>query len=173
MVPCNPLARLNECAGLRKYVSKPPKARHGRLHPATRSFQALRIAVNNDLGSIETLLHRAPDWLVSGGGVGAQLAEQRDEGRGFRFDLEDRQQGGSVDHHRIIAAALIVNAAKFAPNPPALRSRARKAGAPPQHPAGWQPPGHRPRRRGWRRLAGALRRLLRPSGQPPARPSRT
>jgi len=42
----------------------PPKARHGRLHPATRSFQALRIAVNDELGSLQTLLQRAPDWLV-------------------------------------------------------------------------------------------------------------
>jgi len=45
----------------------PPGARHGRLHPATRTFQALRIAVNDELGSLERLLQRAPDWLVPGG----------------------------------------------------------------------------------------------------------
>ena len=45
----------------------PPKARRGRLHPATRSFQALRIAVNDELGALERLLQRAPDWLLPGG----------------------------------------------------------------------------------------------------------
>jgi 16S rRNA (cytosine1402-N4)-methyltransferase len=45
----------------------PPKARRGRIHPATRSFQALRIAVNDEQGALERLLQRAPDWLLPGG----------------------------------------------------------------------------------------------------------
>ena len=48
----------------------PPAARRGRIHPATRTFQALRIAVNDELAALDTLLHNAPDWLVSGGLLG-------------------------------------------------------------------------------------------------------
>lgn len=49
------------------FYSVPPKYRHGRIHPATRTFQALRIAVNQELEVLETLLKRAPDWLNLGG----------------------------------------------------------------------------------------------------------
>jgi 16S rRNA (cytosine1402-N4)-methyltransferase len=45
----------------------PPKARRGRIHPATRTFQALRIAVNDELGVLDRLLQQAPDWLNPGG----------------------------------------------------------------------------------------------------------
>lgn len=49
------------------FYSVPHKYRHGRIHPATRTFQALRIAVNQELEVLETLLKRAPDWLKPGG----------------------------------------------------------------------------------------------------------
>ncbi|MFS8970179.1 16S rRNA (cytosine(1402)-N(4))-methyltransferase RsmH [Synechococcus sp. 'PEA 65AY6A-5F PE A'] len=45
----------------------PPAARRGRIHPATRIFQALRIAVNRELEALETLLAQAPNWLKPGG----------------------------------------------------------------------------------------------------------
>ncbi|HEY9608681.1 16S rRNA (cytosine(1402)-N(4))-methyltransferase RsmH [Allocoleopsis sp.] len=50
--------------------SVPPKYRHGRIHPATRVFQALRIVVNQELASLETFLNRAPHWLKPGGRIG-------------------------------------------------------------------------------------------------------
>jgi len=45
----------------------PPKQRYGRIHPATRTFQALRIAVNNELGALDSLLLKAPNWLRENG----------------------------------------------------------------------------------------------------------
>ena len=48
----------------------PPKARRGRIHPATRTFQALRIAVNDELAVLDRLLEQAPDWLEPGGLMG-------------------------------------------------------------------------------------------------------
>ncbi|MEM9264358.1 MAG: 16S rRNA (cytosine(1402)-N(4))-methyltransferase RsmH [Cyanobacteria bacterium P01_F01_bin.13] len=48
-------------------ASVPGKYRHGRIHPATRVFQALRIAVNRELEVLERLIDVSPDWLVPGG----------------------------------------------------------------------------------------------------------
>lgn len=49
--------------------SVPVKYRYGRIHPATRVFQALRIVVNGELTSLETFLNRAPNWLKLGGRI--------------------------------------------------------------------------------------------------------
>ncbi|MEQ8996178.1 MAG: 16S rRNA (cytosine(1402)-N(4))-methyltransferase RsmH [Coleofasciculus sp. B1-GNL1-01] len=50
--------------------SVPKKYRYGRIHPATRTFQALRIAVNQELSSLEKFLNCAPRWLKPGGRIG-------------------------------------------------------------------------------------------------------
>ncbi len=44
-----------------------PRSRHDRIDPATRTFQALRIAVNDELKSLEIALRRLPDCLRTGG----------------------------------------------------------------------------------------------------------
>ncbi|MBW4651414.1 MAG: 16S rRNA (cytosine(1402)-N(4))-methyltransferase RsmH [Kastovskya adunca ATA6-11-RM4] len=47
----------------------PRQYRYGRIHPATRVFQGLRIAVNQELSSLETFLEKAPTWLKPGGKI--------------------------------------------------------------------------------------------------------
>lgn len=47
----------------------PAKARREKQHPAKRSFQAIRIAVNDELGEVERLLDGALDALNPGGRV--------------------------------------------------------------------------------------------------------
>jgi 16S rRNA (cytosine1402-N4)-methyltransferase len=44
-----------------------PRAPRMRIHPATRTFQALRIAVNDELGSLRLALDQFPRILVPGG----------------------------------------------------------------------------------------------------------
>ncbi len=51
--------------------SVPKSYRYGRIHPATRTFQALRIAVNGELDSLETWIDRAPIALEPAGRIGA------------------------------------------------------------------------------------------------------
>lgn len=49
--------------------SVPSSYRHGRIHCATRTFQALRIAVNRELESLEPSLRDAVDVLTPGGRI--------------------------------------------------------------------------------------------------------
>ena len=59
---------LRSARGLADVVrSAVPKNRKERIDPATRTFQALRIAVNDELASLETALRRFPDCVRPGG----------------------------------------------------------------------------------------------------------
>ena len=47
----------------------PKKMRFGKIHPATRTFQALRIAVNDELGVLENTIQKLFDILEVGGNL--------------------------------------------------------------------------------------------------------
>lgn len=66
IVKARPLSRTLELAELVADVLGPAAARHP-IHPATRTFQALRIHVNDELGELSRALEAATEILAPGG----------------------------------------------------------------------------------------------------------
>jgi 16S rRNA (cytosine1402-N4)-methyltransferase len=65
IVKARPVGTTTELASI---VSRATGGRHGRrIHPATRTFQALRIAVNDELAALEEALEQALGVLGDGG----------------------------------------------------------------------------------------------------------
>ncbi len=62
-----PIRTTRELAAL---IEKSVPPQHRRIHPATRTFQALRISVNEELNNLKVFLSQCPDLLNSGGRLG-------------------------------------------------------------------------------------------------------
>jgi len=67
IVRARPITTTAELAGIITAVA--PSMKGDKIHPATRTFQALRIRVNDELGEIQSLLKSAGSLLKPGGRV--------------------------------------------------------------------------------------------------------
>lgn len=106
IVQARPLRSTRELAEL---VARVVKTRQ-RVHPATRTFQALRIAVNRELESLEAVLPQAVDALIPGGRLAVisfHSLEDRIVKLYFRRESQDcicppRQPVCTCDHQALI-----------------------------------------------------------------------
>jgi 16S rRNA (cytosine1402-N4)-methyltransferase len=76
-----------------KALNKSPVGRKRRIHPATKTFQALRITVNDELGNLEKLLKAAPDLLKKDGLV-AVISFHSLEDKIVKLDFKKNAEAG-------------------------------------------------------------------------------
>ena len=131
-----PITRTGQLAEI---VSKClPRGRKGRIHPATRTFQALRIAVNDELGQLVRGLEAAESVLAPGGRlviVTFHSLEDRIVKRYFRIASGQEGQGSRhlparqapPPRYRRPDRPVRAGAAEIALNPRARSARLRAA----------------------------------------------
>jgi 16S rRNA (cytosine1402-N4)-methyltransferase len=87
-----------------KAFGKPKRGRRSRIHPATRTFQALRIAVNNELENLKKLLASSPDLLKKGSCI-AVISFHSLEDKLVKNDFRQNEKSGI---YRIVTKKPIV-----------------------------------------------------------------
>lgn len=77
------------------------RGRTGRIHPATRTFQALRIAVNDELGQVKRTLPLLPKLLTKGGRVGIISFHSLEDRLVKQFFKEQEAAGFEAELHTL------------------------------------------------------------------------
>jgi 16S rRNA (cytosine1402-N4)-methyltransferase len=131
-------APISRTAQLARIVEEARPARGEKIHPATRTFQAIRIAINDELGQLEAVLRQAVNVLKRGGRlcvISFHSLEDRIVKRFMRDASREPEQYRGMPNvpaeHRpklmIIGKAITATPAEIAANPRARSARLRIA----------------------------------------------
>jgi 16S rRNA (cytosine1402-N4)-methyltransferase len=128
---------ITSAAALERIVwdAAPAAYRHGRIHPATKTFQALRVEVNGELKKLPGLLQAAFDALRSGGRLGVitfNSLEDRVVKNFFRNKAAAKKKGVpdaekadgfyGDSETPIVKEALLLNAKPVVPSPDEVKT---------------------------------------------------
>ena len=84
---------IRDTAHLAEVVARAHVGRWQRVHPATRTFQAIRIHINDELGQVRHMLQSLPRLLTKGGRVGIISFHSLEDRIVKRFFQEQAQAG--------------------------------------------------------------------------------
>ena len=112
----------NDTESLASLIKQTYRGRQGKIHPATRTFQALRIAVNDELGQVKAILPLLPKLLTKGGRV-AVISFHSLEDRLVKRFLKDQTDSGFEAELEVLTRKPISGATDDVHNP---RSRSAK-----------------------------------------------
>ncbi len=104
-----------------------PGGRRGRLHIATRVFQALRIAVNRELDQLAAFLGQVPSWLAPGGRL-VTIAYHSLEDRMVKQAMAEWERAGLMQ--RLTRKPLAPQPGEISQNPRARSAKLRIAEKP-------------------------------------------
>ena len=99
----------------------PPQALREKQHPAKRSFQAIRIAVNDELGAIQRMMDTAPDKLKKGGRL-CVISFHSLEDRIIKTGIAARENGCTCPREAPICTCGFVQTLKSVSRKPILPS---------------------------------------------------
>ncbi|TAL14838.1 16S rRNA (cytosine(1402)-N(4))-methyltransferase RsmH [Patescibacteria group bacterium] len=123
IVGSRPLSTTEELASL---IKNTYRGKWKKTHPATRTFQALRIAVNDELRQIEDLLPLLPRLLKPGGRVGI-ISFHSLEDRLVKRYFKEQFEAGLEAELRPLTKKPILGALNDVHNPRARSSKLRAA----------------------------------------------
>jgi len=107
-------------------IKQQHRGKWSRIHPATRTFQALRIAVNDELGQVEKLLPLLPRLLHQGGRVGI-ISFHSLEDRLVKQYFKEQQHAGFEAELDILTKKPLDGATYDVHNPRSRSSKLRAA----------------------------------------------
>ncbi|MDB5183759.1 MAG: mraW [Candidatus Saccharibacteria bacterium] len=123
IVKARPLTTTDQLADL---IKQTIRGKWGKTHPATRSFQALRIAVNDELKQVADVLPLLPKLLNPGGRVGVISFHSLEDRLVKRYFAEEAQSGFEAEL-RILTKKPIDGATNDVHNPRARSAKLRAA----------------------------------------------
>lgn len=119
IVQARPFVSTDQLASV---IKQEIRGKWGKTHPATRTFQALRIAVNKELDQIEQMLPLLPKLLSKGGRVGVISFHSLEDRLVKRYFAEQTASGYEAEL-RVLTKKPILGSLEDANNP---RSRSAK-----------------------------------------------